>query len=70
MTDPSITEPSAEPAPTEQDTTVPTEAKPAPTEPFTQDPEKQPNLVPWIIVGGVLLVITAVTALYLLRKKS
>lgn len=70
MTDPPITEPSAEPAPTEQDTTVPTEAKPAPTEPFTQDPEKQPNLVPWIIVGGVLLVITAVTALYLLRKKS
>ena len=80
-TEPSVepvdpTEPPAEPTtqpPTQPEPTQP--SKPAVDEPATTEPNKtnepeQANLVPWIIAGSVLLVLTAVGAVWLLRKKS
>ena len=75
-TDPSVdpsdpTEPTTQPDGTQP--SEPTETKPAPTEPTKsdqKDKQEQVNLVPWIIAGSGLLVLTAVGALYLLRKKS
>lgn len=75
------TEPSVEPVdptepPTEPTTQPPTQpSKPAVDEPATTEPNKtdepeQANLVPWIIAGSVLLVLTVVGAVWLLRKKS
>ena len=70
-TEPVPTEPvPTEPAPTQPPTTAPAETQPAPTEPDTQMGGEPVNLVPFIIVGAVLLVAGAVVMLYLLRRKS
>ena len=72
-TEPPVTEPSTESeitAPTQPNSTKPSETEPPPTKPSEQSTTKQPNLIPWIIVGSVLLVATAATALYLLRTKN
>lgn len=68
------TEPPIE-QPTEPNGTQPSEPSvttpvATPTEPNQTDEPEQANLVPWIIAGGVLLVMTAAGALYLLRKKT
>ena len=71
-TEPPIEQPS-EPNSTEPSKpsgTIPSATEPSSTERNQADEPKNENLVPWIIVGGVLLVITAAGALYLLRKKS
>lgn len=72
-TEPNPTEPPVAPdptGPTQPDNTAPVETEPQSTEPAAQEPAEQANLVPWIVAGAVLLVITAAAALYLLRKKS
>lgn len=56
--------------PTQPVATAPMATEPTPTQPGGKNDAEQANLVPWIIVGSVLLVLTAVGALYLLRKKS
>lgn len=63
-------EPPVETEPSEPPTTAPAETEPVPTRPDTQAGNEPANLVPWIIVGAVLLVAAAAGMVCLFRKKS